>query len=78
MLFIRNIINKEIINMDINFVNQNGNGGVTMQHYELQEIAKYALKWAEISNDVNKNNQVKEVAYMINTKIDEWVSELPK
>ena len=64
--------------MDINFVNENGKGGITMQHYELQQMAKYALKWAEISNDVTKNNQVKEVAHMIDNKIDDWISELPK
>ena len=49
-----------------------------MQSHELKEILDYAERWTEVSNNLKKNQRVKDLCNSINTTIDLMSSELPK
>lgn len=58
--------------MDIQIVDENSKHRNVMQDFELEEVLEYAEKWAEISNNANKNSRVKQLIKNIRGSVKRW------
>lgn len=61
--------------MDIKITNRDEIEFSIFQHTEIEDILKYAEKWAQISNDKKQNALVMENVESIRMSIDKWMAK---